>query len=134
MERLRRNSTICTMKRLRKRIIKKNGYQVVSSTQKLKKKRRLRDFRAENIPESLAREGIMGELDSIKDKTYLYWFMVVLGFFLVILNITDSSFSIEFGEFKYGGTLIGAPMIILGIYWLRNAPKPKIDIKNITKD
>lgn len=122
------------MKRLRKRIPKKHGYQVITSTQKPKKKRRLRDFRAENIPESLAREGIMGELDSIKDKTYLYWFMVGLGFILVILNITDSPFSIEFGGFKYGGTLIGAPMMMLGIYWLRNAPKPNIDIKNITKD
>lgn len=123
-----------SISKLRRSKRPRRGYQTVTPKPKKNKNKRLRDFKAENVPESLAREGMMEEYGHAKDMTYVYWAALILGVILILLNVTDTPLSIEFGDFKYGGTLVGLPLAAWGVYHIKNAPKPNVEIKNITKD
>lgn len=89
------------------------GYTpVVPKAQKKNKKKAQKFVGPESSPE-LAKKGMEMELSAMKQRTYLYYFGILVGTVLTLLDIKDKGLLFEGLGFKFSGSLVGVLVVVV---------------------
>lgn len=111
---------------------RRQAYQPVNTQKKSKAKKK--KLVVDNVTPDIAKESLKGERRVVNISKFFYYFVVLIGFACIILNITDAKMHLSLGVFEYDGSIVGIVIIVFAIWRAEKASKYDVEIRNVRKE